>query len=302
MKIEGDYGLSDTEFEQMQLHSVMNLLTIINGDLQVYQATIEDDPGLDAVVVATFALAADLRAGRTDGFSPEALAVLGDSILSNLHRIRDQHPNLFQTEEDQLVFENFDSIFSIFRERVEEIRMRLLFPDRWETFSVVDFEADFRRFFMAVEKNSKGRYRIVYNIADQNESDYYIKMTVESTANGTIRIPILLKDTIRDLLANARKYTPPGGSIQAGLIQDENRLRFVVHDTGVGIPADELALVPKFGYRATNVRHMKTMGGGYGLTKAWWVTRHFGGEMTIESEMGRGTRVSIDVPLPEVRR
>lgn len=282
----------------MQMHSVMNLLTIINGDLQIFESVLDDDAELSAAIKATFDLAKAMRAGEHETFTPDALAILGSRIRATLHRIHLSHPELFISPEDRLVLENFESIFTIFAERVEEIRLRLLYPDRWETYPVDTFKQEFKDFFTAVEKNSKGRFRIMYNIADQSESDYYVTLSVESKVADLIRIPILVKDSLRDLLANARKYTPPGGSIQAGVIENESNFRFVVSDTGMGIPPDELDKVVMFGYRATNVRHMKTMGGGYGLTKALWVCNHYGGTMKIESEMGRGTRIELDIPLP----
>jgi signal transduction histidine kinase len=298
MIIESEIALSDTEFSQMQMHSVMNLLTIINGDLQIFESVIDDDPELTHTVKATFDLAKAMRAGEHEKFTPDALHALGAQIRRTLRRLNLNHPELFESEEDRLVLENFDSIFTIFAERVEEIRLRQLYPDRWETYPIEAFKQEFKDFFTAVEKNSKGRYRIMYNIADQSESDYFVALTVESKVADTILIPVLVKDTLRDLLANARKYTPPGGSIQAGVTEDETQFRFVVSDTGMGIPPDEIEHVVKFGYRATNVRHMKTMGGGYGLTKALWVANHYGGQLKIDSEMGRGTRIELDIPLP----
>lgn len=298
MIIQSEIALSDTEFSLMQMHSVMNLLTIINGDLQILESVLEDEPELVATVKATFDLAKAMRAGEHEKFTPEELVKLGARIRATLHHTKETHPELFETDEDAKILENFESIFTIFAERVEEIRLRLLYPDRWETYPVEMFKQEFKDFFTAVEKNSKGRFRIMYNIADQSENDYYVTLSVESRVADSIRIPILVKDSLRDLLANARKYTPPGGSIQAGITEDESNFRFVVSDTGMGIPPDELDKVVTFGYRATNVRHMKTMGGGYGLTKALWVCNHYGGTMKIESEMGRGTRIELDIPLP----
>ena len=298
MIFQSEIALSDTEFSQMQMHSVMNLLTIINGDLQIFETVLEDDADLLETIQTTFDLAISMHAGDHEKFSPDALATLGARIRATLHRIHASRPELFETEEDKMMIENFESIFTIFAQRVEEIRLRMLYPDRWEAYPVETFKQEFKDFFTAVEKNSKGRYRIIYNIADQGDSDYFVALTVQSKVSDTILIPILVKDSLRDLLANARKYTPPGGSIQAGIMEDDTHFRFVVSDTGIGIPPDELENVVKFGYRASNVRHMKTMGGGYGLTKALWVCNHFGGTMKIESVMGRGTRVEMDIPLP----
>ena len=73
--------------------------------------------------------------------------------------------------------------------------------------------ADFRSFFEAIEKNSKGRYRILYNAARKEQQDYYIDFKFETAGGGTLLMPPVFQDTMRDLIANARKYTAPGGSI-----------------------------------------------------------------------------------------
>jgi signal transduction histidine kinase len=101
---------------------------------------------------------------------------------------------------------------------------------------------------------------------------------------------------MRDLIANARKYTEPGGRISAGLWDDGNVLRLVVEDTGKGIPEDEMEEVVNFGYRGSNISDKETQGGGFGLTKAYINTRRFGGRMWIRSGNNSGTRITIEVP------
>ena len=112
-------------------------------------------------------------------------------------------------------------------------------------------------------------------------------------------MPPVFQDVMRDLLANARKYTPPGGVITAGLSDNGEGIRFVVKDTGMGIPESEIMKVVEFGYRATNAAR-PTRGGGFGLTKAFYITKTFGGRMWIESpvENGSGTRIEILIPRP----
>jgi signal transduction histidine kinase len=103
---------------------------------------------------------------------------------------------------------------------------------------------------------------------------------------------------MRDLIANARKYTAPGGHITAALYEDAEALRFLVEDTGRGIPEGELEKVVQFGQRASNVGEVRTMGGGFGLTKAFLVTKQFGGRFWLASQLGVGTRVRIQIPRP----
>jgi signal transduction histidine kinase len=111
-------------------------------------------------------------------------------------------------------------------------------------------------------------------------------------------MPPVFKDVMRDLVANARKYTTPGGHITFAVHESETELRFVVEDTGRGIPAAEIPTVVQFGRRASNVGDVRTMGGGFGLTKAVLVTKQFGGQFWIASEAGLGTRIRIVLPRP----
>jgi signal transduction histidine kinase len=83
-----------------------------------------------------------------------------------------------------------------------------------------------------------------------------------------------------------------------GLYESANELRFVIQDTGCGIPADEIVTVVQYGRRGSNVRHVRTMGGGFGLTKAFLVTQRFGGRFWIKSEIGVGTRITLVLPTP----
>ncbi|MCA1803493.1 MAG: ATP-binding protein, partial [Rhodothermaceae bacterium] len=111
---------------------------------------------------------------------------------------------------------------------------------------------------------------------------------------------MMLKDVMRDLMANARKYTPPGGKIDIGVSMKQNVLRFVIEDSGIGIPQNQIEKVVEFGYRASNVKDTyKTMGGGFGLTKAYFFTKKNDGRLWIESREGLGTKISIEIPVPE---
>ena len=116
-------------------------------------------------------------------------------------------------------------------------------------------------------------------------------------------MPVIFQDVMRDLIANARKYTSPGGRIDAGLYNSGTELRFIVQDNGVGIPEAELERVTEFGVRRSNVLDRKTRGGGFGLTKAYYVARKFGGRMWIHSstEAPTDTRLGIRLPVPDKR-
>ena len=167
-----------------------------------------------------------------------------------------------------------------------------------EEISIDSLKAEFFAFLAAVEQNSRGRFGIVYNLASQGTNDYLVQLNFEAQSRRLLSMPAVFKDVMRDLIANARKYTPSGGMITAGLVETDKHLRFVVKDTGRGIPGPELQSVVHFGKRGSNVGEVRTLGGGFGLTKAFLVTKQFGGRIWIQSEIGAGTQVTIEIPRP----
>jgi hypothetical protein len=69
----------------------------------------------------------------------------------------------------------FRNIFRILEMRVQELESRWDNPGQWKCFSIEGFKEEFKKFFYTLEKSSKGRYRIIYNIADQEERDYLVQ-------------------------------------------------------------------------------------------------------------------------------
>ncbi len=107
-----------------------------------------------------------------------------------------------------------------------------------------------------------------------------------------------LKQVMLNLISNAVKFTPEGGSITVSLRAiDHNRVRVAVIDTGIGIAAENLSRLAR-PFEQVEGQHSKTTQGtglGLALTKSLIEMHH--GEMTIESEPGRGTTVSFDIPI-----
>lgn len=299
MEITSSLQITEKEIDQLEMHSVINVFTVVNSQLQLIQMNADEPQILDAPLEAVGDFANAARTQNKEKFTAESLKQFENILFESLDKLAGKQPVLSdgtKTEEYKKIFSEILKIAAI---RVSELHRRWNNPDSWESHNIKEFEKDFRNFFHALEKNSKGKYRIIYNIAEQEEKDYLIQFNI-SGDNSTIDMPILLKDVIRDLIANARKYTPPGGTITIGISQKKERIRFVVEDNGFGIPEDEISEIVKFGYRGSNIKEMvRTMGGGFGLTKAWYVTDKFNGRMWIESKIDRGTKVIIDLPIPD---
>jgi PAS domain S-box-containing protein len=110
-----------------------------------------------------------------------------------------------------------------------------------------------------------------------------------------------LKQVLVNLLTNAVKYTPAGGLIEltAG-IGPTNELELIVSDTGIGIPAAELTLVQEPFTQASNCQSAGEDGTGLGLSIVRTLVELHGGTLSIESDLGRGTRVRVRVPATRV--
>ncbi len=163
----------------------------------------------------------------------------------------------------------------------------------WMTIPCAEFHTKLVQFLSVTQRVSRGRFHFVYASGKRDASSYQIEFRIEA-ANHQLKAPPVLHDVIRDLVGNARKYAPPSTHIAIRLAEaPPNGLRLAVSDQGIGIPADEVHRVVEFGYRASNARHRKTMGGGFGLTKAYAVCKRFGGRFFIESKPGLGTTVEM---------
>ena len=291
--------LTPNEQSLLAMHSLLNVFNVLRGELALIGITLAQD---DALLARGLALCDKLIASLPDAKGGLAAAQSVDAhaaaIFDEIDTALAAHPEKRDDAEINESLANLNSVFAILGVRARELLARVQHPDRWEEFSLAALRDNFYSSFAAFEKNSHGRFRIIYNAALQEPSDYYFDFRIESCAGARLRMPAVFQDVLRDLVANARKYTAPGGHITAALYEEPAFLRLVVRDTGRGIPEEELMTVVHFGRRATNVGDVRTMGGGFGLTKAFLATKQFGGRFWIASGVGVGTRIRIHVPRP----
>lgn len=292
-------SLQPGEVSLVEMHSLLNILNVLQGELTVIGLHLANNTDL---LPRGLALCDQIKASFSDPAAALQFAsrVQADesAIMAEINTELAKHPAKPDDAEMAESLANIHSVFRILEARAQETLTRVREPGKWIDYRLDELRADFQAVFTAIEKNSKGRYRIIYNLARQLPSDYYIDFVIDSSNGRTVAMPLFFKDVMRDLIANARKYTAPGGTINVGVYETDRELRFVVQDTGRGIPPDELGLVVHFGRRGSNVQEVRTMGGGYGLTKAFLVTKRFGGRFWIKSELGAGTRVTIIIPRP----
>jgi len=110
----------------------------------------------------------------------------------------------------------------------------------------------------------------------------------------------LFQVAISNLLENAIHHTAEGGSIALKARVNENVLSISVSDTGIGIPSDQLQRVFERFYRVDPAREHKNGGAGLGLALVQTVARLHSGRTEIQSELGRGTCVTIHFPYGQL--
>jgi signal transduction histidine kinase len=109
--------------------------------------------------------------------------------------------------------------------------------------------------------------------------------------------PVLVRQLLVILLDNAVKFTAPGGRVTLSVRPDEGRATVTVADTGVGIAPAELPRIFDRFYRGDDARR-RSDGAGLGLSIAKWISDAHGAELTIESVVNEGTRVTVRFPAP----
>jgi len=109
--------------------------------------------------------------------------------------------------------------------------------------------------------------------------------------------PVGLQQLVANLVGNAIRYTPRGGRVIVRLGELEGTLRLQVDDTGIGIASDDLPQIFEEFYRASNARDYASDGTGLGLAIVKAVAEQHGGSVAVTSEVGRGTRFTVTLPL-----
>jgi two-component system sensor histidine kinase BaeS len=138
---------------------------------------------------------------------------------------------------------------------------------------------------------------VLMHVVDSHQgSAYAAGVRLELTVVGDPVVPadqVRLRQVLGNLVSNAIRYTPPGGSVMVGA----HDTTISVRDTGVGIAPDELPKIFDRFWRADESRSRVTGGSGLGLAIARQLTEAHGGTIEVESEPGRGTLFTVRLPV-----
>ena len=107
----------------------------------------------------------------------------------------------------------------------------------------------------------------------------------------------LLKQVLVNLIDNAVKYTPDGGSVRIAAFPEADRAQFSVKDSGIGIPAEELPRIFNRFYRTDKSRNRSISGTGLGLAIVKHTLDALGSAIEVESQLHNGTTFRFSLPL-----
>lgn len=131
------------------------------------------------------------------------------------------------------------------------------------------------------------------NLVDQNhrvECNEYTKVEL----NGDRK---LIKQMMRAIIDNSIKYSPNKTIINIAYCLSENGVNIEISDEGIGIAKEDLDLIFDRFYRADKARSRASGGVGLGLSIVKWIVEVHDGNIEAESEIGKGTKIKIILPL-----
>jgi len=142
-------------------------------------------------------------------------------------------------------------------------------------------------FFHRIRGDAPGQKKVAFNLKKGNDSHDFTIVTDD----------FRLSQVFNNLIGNAIKFTQEG-QIQFGYTLTQNRyIEFFVSDTGIGIPNNKIKLIfDRFG-QVNQERSLQPSGTGLGLPISKSLVNLMGGEMWVESEMGKGTTFYFTLPL-----
>ena len=141
---------------------------------------------------------------------------------------------------------------------------------------------------LAPEMRVRARWKAVEIEFDVPESVPPVRGTVDD-----------MEYLLSNLISNAVKYTNPGGVISVSLQERAEGVIGAVSDTGIGIPPEDLPHIFDEFYRAQQAKDMDSHGSGLGLSIVKRVVERYGGQLTVESKLGKGSTFAFVFPKLE---
>lgn len=130
-------------------------------------------------------------------------------------------------------------------------------------------------------------------VAQQKGIDLSLDVSKDVTVTGD---DTRLRQVFSNLLDNAIRYTPQGGSISITVLLQNGNVTVAIKDTGIGIPKEKIPYIFDRFYRVDKSRSRQDGGTGLGLSICQWIVKAHGGSIEVESRPGEGTTFRVTFP------
>lgn len=148
---------------------------------------------------------------------------------------------------------------------------------------------EFNKFFgRIIERFEMSKSQNVHFIKLLPETSYFVDIDTDK-----------LTQVIDNIISNAIKYSPDGGNIRFGFTVNNNMLKVMISDDGMGIPKENVGRIFDRFYRVDRARARSMGGTGLGLAIAREMIEAHGGKIWAESEEGVGTTIFFTLPYAE---
>jgi signal transduction histidine kinase len=230
---------------------------------------------------------------RIDEMKSEIISVVAHQLRTPLSAVKwtlkmltDGDAGSISPEQKTMLMKAYDS-----NERMISLVNDMLSADRMES-------GKFRYRFFPIQIEDLIENVITEILPKANERGVGIRFLrpVDPFPRVTID-PDKIREVLQNLIDNAVKYSRRGGVVVVGIQREEKSLLCLVTDQGIGIPkADQEKIFGRF-FRAQNALRVETDGSGLGLFIVRGIIQRHGGDVSFESEEGKGTTMKFRLPL-----
>lgn len=134
-------------------------------------------------------------------------------------------------------------------------------------------------------------------ISQANDKEIQLNTTITENIPPMLANETRLQQVVHNLVGNAIKYTPNGGTVTVKAYPHKNQVRMQIIDTGLGIPAsDQPHIFEKF-YRVRGEHVIDIKGTGLGLAIVKSIVDKLNGRIWLESEFGKGSTFTVAFPV-----
>lgn len=205
---------------------------------------------------------------------------------------------------------SLDVVKSLFSDDLRPEVKDMVFKAERRTSQVIDMIKE----MIAVTQYNLGMEKPVIQKVDFDEwlwntvshhKEYANKKNIELIYNHPPFPVIITIDTngfekvVSNLVSNALRYTRAGGKVNIEIFVSDLSYGFLVKDNGIGIPKVDMEKIFEEFYRSKNAREAEQIGTGLGLNLVKEIVEHYGGEISVNSELGKGSEFKVEFLLEE---